>query len=87
MRIQGVSIVTIWGWYLQTVSYYKQETCIFIDADYIPENFTTELAWNLSNHGLETYISIFLGGGLLLFDSDIYLTWKSFSLGYSPVTL
>lgn len=44
VRVRVVSIVTIWGWYLQTVSYYKQKTCIFIDADYIPENFTTELA-------------------------------------------
>jgi hypothetical protein len=44
MRIQVVSIVTIWDWYLQTVSYYKRETRIFIDVDCILENFVTELS-------------------------------------------
>lgn len=44
VRVRVVFIVTIWGWYLQTVSYYKQEICIFIGADYILENFTIELA-------------------------------------------
>lgn len=56
MRVRVVSIVTIWGWYLQTVSYYKQKTCIFIDADCILENFITELSRNLNNHSTESYI-------------------------------
>lgn len=75
MRVRAVSIVTIWGWYLQTVSYYKQETCIFIDVDCVLENFITELPRNLNNHSTETYImskgSFVL---FLLFDSDVYLT-------------
>lgn len=44
MHVWVVSIVTIWGWYLQTVSYYKQETRIFIDVDCILENLITELS-------------------------------------------
>lgn len=39
-----VFTVTIPGWYLETVSYYEPETCIFIGTDYILENFITELS-------------------------------------------
>lgn len=83
MWVRVVFTVTIPGWYLETVSYYETETCIFIGTDYILEDFITELSWNwkktqFSSYNIKSKDDFFL-------DSDTYLTRKSLVISHLAI--